>query len=156
MSGGQIVLPAAGAPSPLKPYDITGSAITAAGNSVAERTNVQAGAINTLGGKMSGGAEVIVGGIPQIASAGNSNPAGSFAGMQGLKAGLLESSKYDALGSAPPMLVQGGRKRKTPKHNARRINKHTRRHRRSTRGHSRLRSSRRRVRIHHRQKTHKK
>lgn len=153
---GQIVLGAAGAPSPLKPYDIKGSAITAAGDSVAARTAIQVGAINTLGGKMSGGADVIVGGIPQIASAGNSNPAGSFAGMQGLKAGLLESSKYDSLGSAPPMLVQGGRKRKTPKHNARHINKHTRRHRRSIRGHSRVRNSRRRVRVNRRQKTHKK
>ena len=153
---GQIVLGAAGAPAALPIYDIKGSAITAAGDSVAARTAVQAGAINTLGGKMSGGADVIVHNIPAVASAGNSNPAGSFAGMQGLKAGLLESSKYDSLGSAPPMLVQGGRKRKTPKHNARHINKHTRRHRRSTRGHSRVRNSRRRVRVNRRQKTHKK
>ena len=153
---GQIVLGAAGAPAALPIYDIKGSAITAAGDSVAARTAVQAGAINTLGGKMSGGGDIIVHNIPAVASAGNSNPAGSFAGMQGLKAGLLESSKYDSLGSAPPMLVQGGRKRKTPKHNARHINKHTRRHRRSIRGHSRVRNSRRRVRVNRRQKTHKK
>jgi hypothetical protein len=151
---GQIILPPTPTPAEAPPINIMGSPITAAANNVASKTNEQINAVRTLGGKMTGGGDVEVKNIPQVPSAGNSNPSGVFGKMMELKATAAEQGKYDTLGSAQPMIVGG--KRKSKKHNARHINRRTRRHRRVSRKHSSLHNIGRRVRSHSRKKTNKK
>lgn len=154
MSSGQIILPPAPTPAEPAPIKIIGSPITAAANTVSENTAMQLKAVQTLGGKMTGGGDVEVKNIPQVPSAGNSNPAGVFGKMMELKATATEHGKYDSLGSAQPMLVGG--KRKSKKHNARRINRRTRRHRRASVKRGGVHHTRRRVRTRSGKKTHKK
>ena len=105
---------------------------------------------------MTGGATVEVKNIPQTASAGGSNPAGVFAGMQELKAIAAEGGKYDSLGEAPPMTVGGKRRSRKHKKHGGKVRKHTRKHRGASRKHRSIHHSRRRVHFHRRQKTHKK
>jgi hypothetical protein len=154
MSSGQIILPPAPTPVEPPPIKIMGSPITAAANNVAENVAIQSKAVNVLGGKMTGGADVEVKNIPQVPSAGNSDPAGVFGKMMELKAIAAEQGKYDSLGSAQPMIVGG--KRKSKKHNARRVNRRTRRHRRSSIKRGGVHHTRRRVRFRSGKKTHKK
>ena len=152
---GQIVLPPVPAPAEPAPIKIIGSPITAAAHTVSENTAVQMKAVQTLGGKMTGGADVEVKNIPQVPSAGNSDPSGVFGKMMELKANAAEQGKYDSLGSAQPMIV-GGRKRKSKKHNARRINRRTRRHRRASVKRGGVHHTRSRIRTRSGKKTHKK
>ena len=60
---------------------VKGSAIEAAATAVGGKTVEQAGAINALGGKMTGGAEVEVKRIPVVPSAGSVDPTKVYAGM---------------------------------------------------------------------------
>lgn len=155
----QIVLPPVAPPAEPPAMQIKGSPITAAANAVESKTEDQIGAVKTLGGKMTGGADITVKNIPQVPSAGNSNPAAVFAGMQELKAIAAEQGKYDSLGNAPAMKVGGKRrKRRSQKHkkHGRKTNKHTRKHRGSARKHSGIHHSRRRIHSHSGKKTHKK
>lgn len=170
----QIVLDPVGAPKEPEPLKVTGSPITAATESVDEKTVEQTNAINALGGKMTagrrtrrvrrgvrrggrlrggkndralrGGAEIEVKNIPGTPSAGNVNHANVFAGILEAQALQNEQSKYDSLGSAPPMKVGGKRTRR--KHNARRKTKYTRKHRGATCKYRCILHSRRRLRVH--------
>lgn len=151
---GQIVLPPAPIPAEAPPIKIVGSPITAAAITVASNTNEQVKAVQTLGGKLTGGANIEVKNIPQVPSAGNSNPSAVFGKMMELKANAAEQGKYDSLGSAQPMIVGG--KRKSKKHNARRINRRTRRHRRTSHKRGGVHHTRRRIRSRSGKKTHKK
>ena len=155
----QIITPPLAPPPEPAVMQMKGSPITAAANSVQLRTNEQSATVQTLGGKMSGGAAVEVKNIPQVPSAGNSNPTGVFVGMQELKAVASEQGKYDSLGSAPAMSVGGSRrKRRTGKHNkhGRKISKHTRKHRGAFRKHSSIHHSSRKLHSRRGKKTYKK
>jgi hypothetical protein len=151
---GQIILPQAPTPTEPAPIKILGSPITAAARTVSENTEIQQKAVQTLGGKMTGGADVEVKNIPHVPSAGNSDPSAVFGKMMELKAISAEQGKYDSLGSAQPMNVGG--KRKSKKHNARRVNRRTRRHRRASLKRGGVHHTRRRVRTRSGKKTHKK
>lgn len=153
----RIVKPPVAPPAEPPAIQIKGSPLTAAADAVQLKTNEQTMAVQNLGGKMAGGGDVVVKNIPQVPSAGNSNPAGVFAGMQELKATALEQGKYDDLGNAAAMKV-GGRKRKTRKHkkNGRKIHRLSRKHSGSARRHRSVHHSRRGVRSHRGKKTHKK
>lgn len=141
-SNGRIVIPDVQTPPESAPIAVKGSPITAAASEVAAKTAEQATAVNKLGGKLVGGAEVEVKNIPNVPTAGGSDPSGVFAKMMELKAQVMEQGKYDGLGSAPPMMVAGKRSRKHKK-NAKR--KHTRKHRGAARKSRRVHHSRRRV-----------
>ena len=146
----QIITPPLAPPPEPAVMQMKGSPITAAANSVQLRTNEQAVTVQTLGGKMSGGAAVEVKNIPQV---------GVFVGMQELKAVASEQGKYDSLGSAPAMSVGGNRrKRRTGKHNkhGRKISKHTRKHRGAFRKHSSIHHSSRKLHSRRGKKTYKK
>ena len=153
----QRILPPVAPPAEPPAIQIKGSPLTAAAESVQLKMNEQTMAVQNLGGKMTGGGDVTVKNIPQVPSAGNSNPAGVFAGMQELKATALEQGKYDKLGNDSPMMV-GGRKRKTRKHkkNGRKVHRFSRKHRRAAGRHSSVRHSRRGIRSHRGKKTHTK
>lgn len=145
---GQIVIPDVQTPPEPAPIPVKGSPITASASEVAAKTAEQATAVNKLGGKLTGGAEVEVKNIPNVPSAGGSDPSGVFAKMMELKAQVMEQGKYDGLGSAPPMMVAGKRSRKHKKNASKR--KHTRKHRGAARKSRRVRHSRRRVHTHRR------
>ncbi len=146
-------------PKQMTPFQQTGSAITAAAGAVAEKTAFQTLAIHALGGKMTGGASIADGAvevknIPLTPSAGGVNHAQVFTNMSGLKAAALEGGKYDALGSAPPRIIGGSRKRRTHKKgNARSIHHNTRKRRRTSRKSRIVRHSRHRLRSRHRKTT---
>jgi hypothetical protein len=155
----QIIKAPVGPPAEAPIMQIKGSPITAAADQVQMNTNVQTAAVQNLGGKMAGGGNVEVKNIPMVPSAGNSNPAGVFAGMQELKATAMEQGKYDDMGHERAMSVGGQRrKRRSRKHkkNVRHSNKHSRKHRGSSRKHSSVHHSRRRVHFNSGKKTHKK
>lgn len=149
-------MPPVAAPAEDAPMKITGSPLTAAAGEVQLRTNEQVAAVQNLGGKMTGGAEVELKNVPTVPSAGNSNPAGVFAGMQELKMAVAEGGKYDGLGNAPPMKVGGKRRSRKHKKHGGKVRKHTRKHRGSSRKSRSVRHTRRRVHPHRRQKTNKK
>lgn len=152
----RIVKPPVAPPAEPPAMQIKGSPLTAAADSVQLKTNEQTMAVQNLGGKMTGGADVTVKNIPQVPSAGNSNPAGVFAGMQSLKATALEQGKYDDLGNAEAMKVGGKRKTRKHKKNGRKIHRLSRKYRGSSRRHRSVHHSRRRVRSHRGKKTHTK
>lgn len=146
------IIPKEGLPAEPKPLNIQGSAITAAGERIAQNTTVQAGAIKTLGSSMSGGATIELKNVPASAPVppGGTDPKQLYANMLSLKAGAGEASKFDSLGSAPsrpvgPVGPVGGRKRTKRKGNARRSRVNTRKNRRVTKRTRRVRHSRRRI-----------
>lgn len=153
---GQIIKPLTAPPPEPPAMQIKGSPLTAAADSVQLKTNEQTMAVQNLGGKMAGGGDVIVKNIPQVPSAGNSNPAGVFAGMQELKATAAEQGKYDDLGNAQAMKVGGKRKTRKHKKNGRKVHRLSRKHRRSAGRHRSVHHSRRRIRSHRGKKTHTK
>ena len=152
----QIVLPPVAPPAEDAPMKMNGSPLTAAARDVQLRTNEQSAAVENLGGKMTGGATVELKNIPTVPSAGNSNPAGVFAGMKELEATQAENSKYDALGNAPAQKVGGKRRSRKHKKHGGKVRKHTRKHSGSSRKSRSVRHSRRRVHSHSGKKTNKK
>lgn len=151
----RIVLDPVPLPKNPEPLNMKGSPITAAADKVAASTAEQVDAVQTLGGKMAGGAQVEVKNIPSVPTAGNSNIGGIMAGMQQLKAVAAEQGKYDALGNAPAQEVTVGGKRRSRRHK-KNVHKRTRKHRRAHNRSAGVRNSRRRVHHARRQKTHKK
>lgn len=143
---GQIIPESPPLPTGTKPLEVSGSPITAAAAKVEAARTEQAGAVNALGGKLTGGGEVAVT-VPMTPSAGGVNHPKVFAGAAELLAQAQEQGKFDSLGGAPDHIIGG--KRHTQKHKRharrRRISRHTRKHRRTSRRTHRVRHTRRRV-----------
>ena len=114
------------------PQLVPGSAIQAAASSVNEKTEVQADALNVLGGKtggrkrrggrqtrkrmanlrmvqrimmMRGGAEIEVKNVPSMPSAGGVDPKATFAGILEAKHQLAADKQFDGLGQSSPVTV---------------------------------------------------
>ena len=165
VSSGVIVPPAPpivepGVPTPIKP----GSAITAAGIANAEKTAIQAEAVQNLGGKVGGrrrGAKIaslarvrrlmLLGGaavpagqievkhVPNMVSSGSVNAKAMYAGLLETQNQAAADARFDALGQASPQQIaplqaQGGRRHKKKK---------TRKHHNGRSKHATLRKSRR-------------
>lgn len=142
-------------PEPTEPpaQSINGSPIQATGEKVAQMTNEQAQAIQTLGGKLSGGkkryrggAEVEIQNVPNLVSAGNVDAKGSYAELLKLQAQANTDASYDGLGNAVPMKMGGKRKSRKNK-NGRKKHTGIRANRRTLRRTRRVRNSRRKLRV---------
>jgi len=132
-------------PGPI-PQAVQGSHITAAAETVNEKTAGQSDALKVLGGKVGGrrrrqtrrrvanlrmvqrmmlmrGGDVEVKNVPSMPSAGGVDPKATFAGILGVQHQLAADRQFDGLGDASPKLMPppggGGRrlkKKKTLKH----------------------------------------
>lgn len=127
---------------------IKGSPIQSAVEKVSEMTAEQAQAVQTLGGKLSGGkkrkhiggTQVEVKNVPNLVSAGNVDAKDVFANLLKLQAQTTTDATYDDLGKAPAMKVGG--KRKSRKNNGKKKRSSIRSNRRTFRGTRRVRHSR--------------
>jgi hypothetical protein len=130
-------------PQPTEPpvQQIQGSPIEATAEKIQEMTQAQTEAIQTLGGKLSGGTRVEVQNVPNLVSAGNVDAKSAYADLLKLQAQANTDATYDGLGKAAPVTV-GGRKRKT----ARKNKKHGKKKRSSIRSNRRTLRRTRRVR----------
>lgn len=141
-------------PEPTEPavQKVNGSPIEATAQKVADMRNEQAEAINTLGGKLSGGkkrggAQVEVQNVPNLVSAGNVDAKGAYADLLKLQTQAESDATYDGLGTAPAMKVGGKRKSRKNKKNGRKKRSSIRSNRRTLRRTRRVRNSRRGIRI---------
>lgn len=119
-SQGRIILDQ---PAPTEPpaEKTQGSPIDATTEKIAEVTEEQAKAIQTLGNKLGGrrrtrrgGTRVEVQNVPNLVSAGNVDAKDAYADLLKLQSQAETDATYDGLGKAPAMKV-GGRKRKSRK-----------------------------------------
>jgi hypothetical protein len=144
-------------PEPTEPpaQIINGSPIEATVQKVSDMTSEQATAIQTLGGKLSGGkkryhrggADVEVQNVPNLVSAGSVDATAGYADLLKLQAQAKTDASYDGLGTAPAMKVGGKRKSRKNKKNGRKKHSSIRSNRRTVRRTRRVRNSHRGIRI---------
>lgn len=143
-------------PNPTEPpvQSTTGSPIQAAVEEVSRTNTEQAGAIQTLGGKLSGGkkrkhrggAEIEIQNVPNLVSAGNVDAKGAYAELLKLQNQANTDATYDGLGNAPPMKV-GGKRKSRKNNNGKKKRTSIRTNRGTLRRTRRIRNSRRKLRV---------